>query len=157
MKRFLAAVVWVLSAGLLSNQIARGLPRRFRPDRFPFRAYRFERDGSFYDAFAIRAWKSRVPDMSKYLPWLPGKSVSRESTAEDTELLIQETCVSELIHLVLVLVSFGVLLFWRGPGAAAFLLFYNVLGNLPYLMIQRYNRPRLVRLAQKQRKSGNFA
>ena len=43
---------------------------------------------------------------------------------------------------------------WQDKWAALFLSVYNLLGNLPFIIIQRFNRPRLVRLAKK--KSGKL-
>ena len=41
-----------------------------------------------------------------------------------------------------------------GAGGALFAAVYILFGNLPFLIIQRYNRPRLVRLlAMQQRRS----
>jgi glycosyl-4,4'-diaponeurosporenoate acyltransferase len=152
MKKFFWAAVWVLSLGVLSNFLAPFVPRTFRMDAFPFRLYGFERGGRLYDRIAIRRWKNLVPDMSRYMKRLMRKTVTMQTPVEQTLLLAQETCVSELVHDLLILLSFAVLLFWRGRGAILFLLVYNVFGNLPYILIQRYNRPRLLELAEKQRR-----
>lgn len=66
------------------------------------------------------------------------------STAE-IEDMIQETCVAELTHLLLC--AAGILLFWIWPGAGGCIMFALdiVFGNLPFILIQRYNRPRLLR------------
>ena len=37
---------------------------------------------------------------------------------------------------------------WPGPWGIAVLLIYVVLGSLPFIIIQRYNRPRFVRLVE---------
>jgi len=154
MKKFLWAAVWVASLGIVSNFLAPFLPRSFRMDRFPFRLYSFERGGRLYDRIAIRRWKKLVPDMSQHMKRLMRKTVTMQTPLEQTLLLAQETCVSELVHWLLILLSFAVLLFWRGWGAAIFLAVYIILGNLPYIFIQRYNRPRLLALAEKQRRLG---
>ena len=43
-------------------------------------------------------------------------------------------------------------LLWRSGWAALLWLVYNVLGNVSFIVIQRYNRPRLQKLAEKTRR-----
>ena len=68
-------------------------------------------------------------------------------------VLIAETCVAECVHFWLIILSLGIFVFWRGGWAVVFCLVYNLLGNLPFQIIQRYNRPRLRRLAEKRRRT----
>ena len=49
----------------------------------------------------------------------------------------------------------GLLKIWRGPGGVILTVIYIVFGNLPFLLIQRYNRPRLQRLLEKQSRRAN--
>lgn len=149
MRNFLFAVLYVAVLGSLSNLIAWCLPRKFRPNAFPFRAYGFEKQGKFYEKLGIRRWKGKLPDMSRFLATLPTKRVSLNAGQRDISLQIQESCMAEAVHLCLMGLSFFILTFWRRFWAWVFVLVYNLLGNVPYIMIQRYNRPRLLRLAQK--------
>ena len=50
------------------------------------------------------------------------------------------------------LAGLALLKIWRGPGGVILTVIYIVFGNLPFLLIQRYNRPRLLRLAEKETK-----
>ena len=63
--------------------------------------------------------------------------------------MINETCVAELSHIIISI--FGIPALWIMPGTGGiivFLIFVFVL-NFPFIIIQRYNRPRLVRLQKK--------
>ena len=60
--------------------------------------------------------------------------------------MIQETCIAEFVHIVLFVLGFGCVLIWEGPGGWMAAAVYNLLGNVPFILIQRYNRPRLQRL-----------
>ena len=66
--------------------------------------------------------------------------------------LVQETCVAECVHWALTLLSAGIFFLWRSGWAALLWLVYNVLGNVSFIVIQRYNRPRLQKLAEKTRR-----
>lgn len=58
-------------------------------------------------------------------------------------ILIKETCIAEATHVLAAILGFGCVFIWEGIGgwivSIAFLLF-----NLPFVIIQRFNRPRLI-------------
>lgn len=78
------------------------------------------------------------------------KKLPDGNTPEGLRVLVLETCVAECVHWWLAVASLGIFFFWRGGWAVVFCLVYNLLGNLPFQIIQRYNRPRLRRLAEKR-------
>lgn len=143
--KLLQCAAYVTVIGILSNPIGNLLPRSwFRADRFPYRCFCWERNGKIYEKLHIRAWKDRVPDMSKHVRSMVRKKISARPSAESMDRLVRETCVAESVHWVLMVLSLGVLKIWKGLGGwLCYLL--CVLGNLPFIIIQRYNRPRLVR------------
>ena len=115
----------------LASSAAALLPRRwFHADRFPFRPQR---------------WEHELPDMSRFLPWLTQKQVSASISAAQAERLVQETCVAELVHDILAILTFGCVWIWPGWGLWLSIA-YVLIGHLPYIVIQRYNRPRLARM-----------
>ena len=70
--------------------------------------------------------------------------VGRLSAAQ-AERLMQETCVAELVHDILAILTFGCVWIWPGWGLWLSIA-YVLIGHLPYIVIQRYNRPRLARM-----------
>ncbi len=152
---FLFCCLYVAAIGIVSNPIAALLPRAwFHPDKFPFGSFRWERNGEIYEKLQIRRWKNRLPDMSKILKHMLRKEISSKPTAQGIEALARETCVSEAVHWVLMVLSLWVLRIWRGAGGW---IVYGlcVLGNLPFVLIQRYNRPRLLLVQSRLRKQSN--
>lgn len=130
----------------LASSAAALLPRRwFHADRFPFRPQRWEHEGKIYEKLAVQRWKDKLPDMSHFLPWLTQKQVSASISAAQAELLVQETCVAELVHDILAILTFGCVWIWPGWGLWLSIA-YVLIGHLPYIVIQRYNRPRLARM-----------
>lgn len=90
-----------------------------------------------------------MPDMSKILPdMMPSKKLPKKATSEQLERMVQETCVAELIHNLLCFLGFGCVLLWKGAGGWIIALLY-MMGNIPFSIIQRYNRPKLVQIMQK--------
>ena len=130
----------------LASSAAALLPRRwFHADRFPFRPQRWEHEGKIYEKLAVQRWKDKLPDMSRFLPWLTQKQVSASISAAQAERLVQETCVAELVHDSLAILTFGCVWIWPGWGLWLSIA-YVLIGHLPYIVIQRYNRPRLARM-----------
>lgn len=107
------------------------------------------------EALQIRKWQAKVPDMSRLFKKLMPEKKLTQKTAQDLPLMIQETCVAELTHGLLCFAGLALLKIWRGPGGVILTVIYIVFGNLPFLFIQRYNRPRLQRLLEKQSRRAN--
>lgn len=141
---------YLIATGAISFLIGRIIPKGwFRADAFPYRAYDFEKNGKLYESLNIRHWQNRLPDMSRILPgWMPAKNMAGDYKARLPQML-QETCVAELIHTLLCISGLYCLKLWPGAGGVLTVILYITFFNLPYILIQRYNRPRLLRLAQK--------
>lgn len=146
---FLYSVLYVVVIGVASHYIGEALPRRwFRYDRFPYRSWRWEKDGKIYDKLHIRVWKDHMPDMSRVMKDMVPKRVGKCPTAAEVHRLVQETCVAEIVHIGLCLCSPVIWLFWCN-WMGVLLCGIFVVCNIPFMMIQRYNRPPLVLLAQR--------
>lgn len=149
---FLACFGYLALIGMLSNLVAALLPRRwFHCDHLPYRAWRWEKGGKVYNKLHIRKWKDKVPDMSRILPSMMQKRVTGEVTSAQIEALARETCVSEFTHNALLLLGLNCLSLWEGAGGVIITVIWVVLGNVPFILIQRYNRPRLLAMAQTLR------
>lgn len=161
MSGFWRCVVYALALALLAHPLGQALPRRFDPTRPPFRPWKWERGGRVYEKLGVAKWKTLVPDMSRLLPDMIKKRLPSASavTAEQADVLVQETCRAEVVHGASCLLGLGFLRLWRGWGGVAVLAVWVLLANLPFLIIQRYNRPRLLRLAallhKRQQRKGD--
>ena len=63
--------------------------------------------------------------------------------------MIRETCIAEFIHKILAVMGIGCLFVWESPWALLLYILYVVIGNLPFIIIQRYIRPKLIRIHAK--------
>lgn len=154
MKAFIICLCYAAGLGVLSFFLGRLLPKRWlHPDKFPFRTYAWEE--KLWKALQIRKWQAKVPDMSRlFKKLMPGKSPHAEDRAgssyNDSGNL---RCRADARASVLC--RLALLKIWRGPGGVILTVIYIVFGNLPFLLIQRYNRPRLQRLLEKQSRRAN--
>ena len=153
----LHCIVYIASIGIFGFVLGRLMPKRwFDHTRFPYRAAEFERDGQVYEALGIRRWQNRVPDMSRIFPHLmPPKRMTAHLDAQTLLVMIRETCVAELIHWLLFFAGLAIPAIWPGVWGAVVCVFYCIFGNLIFILIQRYNRPRLVRLYARRNKKGS--
>lgn len=146
--RFIICFLYLLLLGLFCFPFGRLLAKiSFRTDRFPFRAFPFEREGKLYEKIGIRSWQSKAPDISKLIPGIvPRKEMPRRPDAEALRRMINETCVAELTHILLCFAGLALLRLWPVAGGIVLFILYALLGNIPFILIQRYNRPRLQKL-----------
>ncbi len=149
----LYAVIYIAVLGILSHFVGQALPRaRFSAESFPYRTADWENGGRVYEKLGIKHWKDALPDMSRIMPDMVKKKMTGQNREQGMDVLIAETCVAECVHYWLIVLSLGIFLFWRGGWAVVFWLVYNILGNVPFILIQRYNRPRLVLLEQRRKR-----
>ena len=151
----LKCIAYLAALSLSGFFIGLFLPRdAFSADSPSYRPLPFEKNGKFYESLRIRRWKDKLPDMSQLFPKiLPIKRLwdalgPTGRLSERLPQLIQETCLAEFIHRTLSLAGFVCVGIWHGVGGFAISVAYAV-GNLPFVMIQRYNRPRLIELRDR--------
>ena len=150
-------LLYIALMGVCSFLLGRLLSQSLKPEGWAlFRCFAVEDGGKLYDKLRIHDWQNKVPDMSKLFPGLIPKKAMTGTSLERLELMIHETCIAELVHGLLCVGGFGCLYFWPGPGGVVMSLL-NILGNLPFMLIQRYNRPRLVGLYDRQVKRAKRA
>lgn len=146
---FLRSVLYVAICGVLSHFIGEALPRRwFHYDKFPFLPWKWEKNGTCYEKIRIQDWKDHMPDMSRVMKDMVPKRLGFCPTSEQVRTLVVETCVAEVVHAALCLLAPVIWFFWKN-GMGVFLSAVVIVCNLPFIMIQRYNRPMLISLAQR--------
>ena len=97
-----------------------------------------------YDTLKVKRWKDRMPTYD------PASFSLKENTLEQ---IVDNCCVSEAVHEVIILFSFVPLLFTLLWGAFPVFLITSLLAaacDSCFAIMQRYNRPRLVRILEKK-------
>ena len=112
--------------------------RWFTQKRFEPRMYAFLR---------VKQWKDHMPTYD------PASFSLRHNSLER---IVYNSCVSEAVHTVIVLFSFVPILFSLWWDALPVFLITSILAALfdsCFIIMQRYNRPRLVRILRKKEAS----
>ena len=122
---------------------------RLASDRGLFRLMRFERDGRWYGRVVrVRRWKRWLPDAGALFPGgFSKRHVDRRDRAY-LERFAAETRRAELTHW-LILAAAPWFFAWNPWWLAAAMLAYGIVANVPCLLVQRYNRARLMRMIQR--------
>lgn len=143
---------YAILIGIISHFYGQALPRKwFRADKFPYRSFRFEQEGRVYRHIGVHKWQDKLPDLSRVLDNMVPKRMKADMTAEDVRTLVAEECVAEHVHVMLCIAFLYVAKFWEG-GTWFLLWCIYTAGNLPFIIIQRYNRPKLVRILARLEK-----
>lgn len=143
--KILITAVYVIVVGQICFWVGLFLPRRiFNENAFPFKLFKWENGGKIYDRLHIKKWKAKLPEMSKLTSLIFPKKLKKNMTSEDFDRLVKESCIAELSHYVLFVCSLGIYYIWKGRLGALLALIYGVVGNVTYIIIQRYNRPHFI-------------
>ncbi|MBR3999546.1 MAG: glycosyl-4,4'-diaponeurosporenoate acyltransferase [Clostridia bacterium] len=151
------SLLYLVFISLIAFPIGRLIPKRWiHYDRFPFTTYDWENEGKIYNRIGIRYWMNKVPDMSRIMKkQMKRKELPRDFSDEDVRYLLDETCIAEFIHSLLCVAGLRCMHLWPGTGGLVFAVLY-IMGNLLFVCIQRYNRPRLVRVYERVRETKNL-
>ncbi len=101
---------------------------------------------NLYEKLQVKKWKDRMPTYSKDTFSMKKRTIDE---------IVQATCQSEITHEVIAVLSFLPIL--ASLKFDSFMVFFitSVLAacfDLSFVVIQRYNRPRLVKMVKKMKK-----
>lgn len=152
MPQSLTIVVDVLAWGVFHSATGYAAYRldqsRLCRDGWVLRPRRFEIGGRWYRRrLRIHRWKDRLPEAGGLFPGGLSKRQLPGYDAAALQLFVQETRRAELAHWWAM--GCGPLFaLWNPPLATGLLMTYGVAVNLPFILIQRYNRFRAQPLLQ---------
>lgn len=94
----------------------------------------------------IKKWKDKVPETGQFCNFKKDKLKGTEVDYLFT--FLEETCYAEVIHIAMALIGFLDIIIWPIKYIWNFTLplaLVNFFINIPSILIQRYNRPRLMK------------
>ncbi|WKA55549.1 glycosyl-4,4'-diaponeurosporenoate acyltransferase [Planococcus shixiaomingii] len=119
-----------------------------------FRSFHFERNGELWQQiFRIKGWKQRLPDGTMFFKSAYNKQSLHGFDSSSLARFVIESRRAEMTHWLSIIPA-PLFLLWNPAEAFWANVAYAVLFNIPFILAQRYNRPRIERLIiQKQNKS----
>jgi glycosyl-4,4'-diaponeurosporenoate acyltransferase len=127
------------------------LPDRFfSPHSVLFRSHSFEKAGRIYDRiFRVSRWKHLLPDGGQVWKKRGFKKKNLDNFSESNlNRFLVESARGEMTHW-LAIFPFWVFWLFTPPIVPWIMLAYALLVNLPCIIAQRYNRPRIHRLLER--------
>jgi glycosyl-4,4'-diaponeurosporenoate acyltransferase len=136
---------WSLAVGYLGHR--RPL-ESFVADRWWSRLRPFERGGDWYARrLRIKDWKDRLPELGALFEGgFAKRMVCRDR--DHLQRFLIETRRAEWVHWIAPLL-WPVFAIWNPPWAVAVMALYATVVNLPCLLVQRYNRARLLKALER--------
>lgn len=120
--------------------------RYFSSSGILFKERKWERKGKFYvKVCRVKKWKRFLPDGGAMIRGGYSKKNLSDYSRENLELFIVESCRAELSHLLSIL-PFWIFGLFAPSIVILYMLIYALVVNLPCIIAQRYNRPRILRV-----------
>lgn len=113
-----------------------------------------KKERKIYEKLKIKSWKDKVPEMGQLCNFKKNKIASLDTNYLNK--FLTETCYAEIVHYGMLII--GVCIFFvysieNSFNIALPLFLINAILQIPPIMIQRYNRPKLINvLIREQRK-----
>lgn len=121
----------------------------FHFDSFFFKTHRWENKGLIYERlFLVQKWKKHLPDGGGAFKNGYRKKHLSDFSKPSFEKFLAESCRAEFSHW-LAIIPFFVFGFFCPPIVILYMFIYAVLINLPCIIVQRYNRPRIAKLCER--------
>ncbi len=114
-----------------------------------FKARSWEANGALYQRlFRVRRWKSLLPSGGAIFPG--GFSLKKVASHDSGYLRewVNESYRAELTHW-LAMMAVVIFVLWNPPIGMAINIIYALVVNLPCIITQRYNRPRLMAIVER--------
>ena len=142
--KLMYSALFIAFSGLFAGVLFAIIPRTiFLKCEKYFPLLKYEQNGKFYNrVFKINLWKDKLPQFSELTKIGFSKTSLNNSSPEYLKAFHAETIRAEITHLFLIITS--PLCFYFNTKIFTLLTFFSIiLGNIPFLMIQRYNRARI--------------
>jgi glycosyl-4,4'-diaponeurosporenoate acyltransferase len=158
MPQWLTIVVDVIAWGVFHAATGYAAHRlgddRLRRDGWLLRPRRFEARGHWYRRrLRINRWKDGLPEAGDLFRGGVSKRHLSSHDVAGLQLFVRETRRAELAHWSAMACG-PLFVLWNPPLASALLVGYGALVNLPFILIQRYNRFRSLALLERLSRRG---
>ena len=150
----IATTLAVIAIDAVVAIIVRLFPaKNFDPHKKIFRSQAWEKN--FYLSIGVKAWKDKIPETGKLLVKFSKTEVAQKDNPEYLYKFLTEMGYAEIMHLISTVAGFLVIfifpleyaLLFGVPAATV-----NFLLQIPPCIVQRYNRPKVLKLYERSLK-----
>ena len=125
--------------------------RFFKSNKGIYSSKKFEQNGKFYEkVFKVKKWKHLLPDGGAlYKKKGYAKKKLTDFSDENLNKFLVESCRAELTHWLPIFFSW-IFFFITTPFIVLLMFVYSLIVNMPCILVQRYNRPRIEKLIKQK-------
>ncbi len=146
------ALYWFIVQMVIAQLGTRISYKYLEKDNIYFRTWNFEQEGRLWQQLVkVQYWKRHLPDGKHINPNIVSKTTfDISNNMNEIRQFILETRRAELVHLLSII---PIIAFFKSSKSVKIInLFYVIIANVPCVIVQRYNRPKLIRIYLKMRK-----
>ncbi|MCJ7773344.1 MAG: hypothetical protein MUP22_09455 [Desulfobacterales bacterium] len=148
----LCFILWPLFQTLPAYVCHKVNNKYFYPFMFFYRAHKWEKNGLIYkQLFKVNLWKRYLPESSSFIKGNYNKKSLVDFSETSLNKYLLESCRAEMIHW-LAIIPFWIFGLFAPAKVISYMFIYAIAVNLPCIVVQRYNRPRIISLLQKNTK-----
>jgi glycosyl-4,4'-diaponeurosporenoate acyltransferase len=119
------------------------IPFRYFHSFILFKIRAWENSGQFWqDLVAVKKWKGSIPDGSRLFKFGYEKKALPGTNYENLQTFAIETKRAELTHWLCILPA-PLFFLWNPVWAGWVMILYALIFNLPFIIVQRYNRAKI--------------
>ncbi len=145
----LSIILWFIfqvSAAIVSRKIPNNW---YASNSFLFKERNWENRGEFYsDVFKVKKWKKFLPDGAAVTKDGYRKRNLTNYSQENLEIFLIESRRAEFTHYLAIL-PFWVFGLFAPIKIIGYMFIYALFINMPCIIVQRFNRPRILRIKEK--------
>ncbi|MEB7725233.1 glycosyl-4,4'-diaponeurosporenoate acyltransferase CrtO family protein [Mammaliicoccus fleurettii] len=143
------ALYWFIVQMIIAQLGTRISYKFLEKDNKYFRSWNFEKEGQLWQQLVkVQYWKDHLPDGQHINSDIKSKSTfDLSKNVNEIQQFILETRRAEIVHMLSI---FSVIAFYKSSKSVKIINFaYVVIANVPCMIVQRYNRPKLIRIYNK--------
>ena len=151
MKKFAFNLFVFLISSIIVTLISTKLPDRYYNYRnWIYKERKLEKNVEFYQQmFKVKRWKKHMPEIADFINSVFSKKSIKEFDNAYIEKYLLESCRAEFAHWCIIFSSV-MFLFYAGTAAFIYMFLISVLIDVPFIIIQRYNRPRILHIMKRK-------
>ena len=135
-------IMYHLWVRIIMGNVSKLFKKHLNYEQWWFKEKKFEKN--FYELLCVKKWKSKA------LTYNPELFSLKENSLEE---IANTTIKAELDHWINELISLSTLLFaipWGKFGIFLIIAIVSMIFDAQFIIIQRYNRPRIVKILEKE-------
>ncbi|PCQ20676.1 glycosyl-4,4'-diaponeurosporenoate acyltransferase [Mammaliicoccus sciuri] len=150
MKKIIDNALYWFIAQMIIAQLGTRISYKFlEKDNKYFRSWNFEKEGQLWQQLVkVQNWKDYLPDGQHINRNIKSKATFDFSkNVYEIQQFILETRRAEILHMMSI---FPIIAFYKSSKSVKIINFaYVVIANVPCIIVQRYNRPKLIGIYNK--------